>query len=200
MVMTGIGKSMKSHLSWIKHSLFAVVFITLFGVAAVPWNKGVVRPDRDEKAARCALRNIAEAQDRFQALAAVDADGDGIGEYGYFAELADRSSSVDLEYPLLPMRFTDVDENGCVESIGYYFRMYVGSELIPEAPGGGRDAPARDDSAENYWMCYAWPVSKAEGRSKAFSCSKDGIVMQSVDYELRGSKAEPVSGSWTPCK
>lgn len=172
----------------------------MFLVAAVPWNMGGARPNRDESAAVCALRNIAEAQERFQKLAAMDVDGDGVGEYGYFTELADDSSYLDLPFSLLPKRFTDVDENGCVKSIRYYFRMYIGSELIPEAPGGGREEPARDDSAEEYWICYAWPASKTEGSRKAFSCSKDGIVMQSSDYQLTGSDKKPVSGSWTPCK
>jgi hypothetical protein len=172
----------------------------MFLVAAVPWRMGEVRPNRDESAAVQGLRNIAEAQERFKRLAAVDADQDGVGEYGYFTELSDSSADVDLEFPLLPMRFTAVDESGRVKSIRYYYRMCVGSDLVPEPPGGGREGVELDDSAEECWACYAWPVKKAKGCSRAFYCDQDGVVMQSTDYTLTGSNKCPVAGTWTPCR
>jgi hypothetical protein len=148
--MTGIGKLMKSRLSWIKFSLYAVLLLTLFVVAAVPLNMGVLRPNHAESAAVVTLRNIAKAQEQFQALGAKDTDGDGIGEYGSFTELAGGSSSVDLEHPFLSSVFNNVDENGCYKNRYYYFRMFVGCEPVPDAPGSGRDEPACSDEINDF--------------------------------------------------
>ena len=89
------------------------------------------------------------------------------------------------------------DERGRVKSIRYYFRMHVGRDRVPEAPGGGRGGKELDDSAEQCWACYAWPVE--EGSARAFYCDQTGAVMQSADYRLTGSDQCPVAGTWMPC-
>ena len=103
----------------------------------------------NERAVVKALRTIAAAQAQLAASGAIDTDGDGVGEYGFFGELAgtaplriqhpvDGAPALDptgqvLSPPLLPRAFGNVvwDARGenVVRRHGYVFKMF-----LPDAP------------------------------------------------------------------
>jgi type II secretory pathway pseudopilin PulG len=101
----------------------------------------------NERAAIAALRSIASAQAQLASSAAIDTDGDGVGDYGYFGELAGSAplrvwdpvsdapaldaNGLTLDPPILPTDFQDtvLDARGEaeVERRGYRFKMYLPS-------------------------------------------------------------------------
>jgi hypothetical protein len=56
---------------------------------------------------------------------------------------------------------------------------------FPEAAGGGDGGAAAGwnpagggcDPGENYWSCYAWPVSRTNSGNRAFMCNQSGDVL-----------------------
>ncbi len=123
------------------------------------------RVSANENAAIATLRSITAAQCQLQASCAIDTDGDGGGEFGFFGELAgsvplraydpSTESSVFaagpdavLYPPFLASAFGELTEDGLghgvVERQGYYFKIYlpgttVGETIpgLPESATGG---------------------------------------------------------------
>jgi len=99
----------------------------------------------NERAAIAALRSIASAQAQLASSAAIDTDGDGVGDYGYFGELAGSAplriwdpvadapaldgNGRTLDPPILPADFqnTVLDAAGeaQVERAGFIFKMFL---------------------------------------------------------------------------
>ena len=127
------------------------------------------------------LREIAVAQEQFQASAKADEDKDGIGQFGSFGELSGAKSARDNGYmlkPLLPPEFGEAKES-CVDYKGYRFRMFQpteGGQPVAERPGGGYGRHQTDpDLSEAYWCVYAWP---AKGKGRAYFICQDGNVIE----------------------
>src|SRR5262249_55054994 len=87
----------------------------------------------DEAAAIATLRSISSAQAQLQYSGAIDTDGDGSGEYGYFGELCGAVPCRDipgekpfrLEPAVLSKSFAQITPNGNIPRSGYLFRMYL---------------------------------------------------------------------------
>lgn len=164
----------------------------------------------NEFAAIATLRNVWDAQQRCQASGSIDCDGDGVGEYGYFAELAggialrsgaESEEIVRLSPPVLSGAFANVATQsgitgGVVTRSGYLFQMYLpdaSGRGLPEADMGG--APKTDadpDRSESCWGCYAWPSSYRENNRRVFFINQDGDVLVSDNEERRYSGASRV--------
>lgn len=106
----------------------------------------------DEARAIEALRDIAQAQVRFQKGCYLDADLDGNGDYGTFGMLADPDGNRGVP-PLMNPLYT-------TERVGAY---QLNIRLVP---GEGEDAPP-------YWECYAFPP---ENGSRCFFVDVSGVV------------------------
>lgn len=139
--------------------------------------------EANESAAIATLRNLAAAQQRFQASAAVDKDRDGAGEHGYFAELAGRTplrgGTGRLVPPLLPSALGDVEDSRVVRA-GYLFQLYLpdaGARGVPEAPTGGGAGEVDPTEAEVAWCCYAWPQQRGRSGVRAFFVDQTGVVL-----------------------
>jgi len=130
----------------------------------------------NESDAVAQLRSIAEAQQMLQVSCAIDTDGDGTGEFGYFAELAGTAPmrvrdpetgmaalGTDpedlLDPPFLLSVFgqvaPDQTRGGVVEHGGYCFKIYLPDETIggvtpgrPEDPRGGASP---GDVGSDHW-------------------------------------------------
>jgi hypothetical protein len=164
--------------------------MTLAGAGRAAASVVVADPARDriaadEAAAIDALKAIAVAQERFKAEVRVDANRDGVGEYGYLAELA-------LEPPFGIVR------KSCAAYRGYLFEVWLPSAksagaigAIREDTDGGRSADPSPDPVEGArrWCCYAWPLAyDLTGRS-AFFVDQRGQVL-----ECANARREPFSG------
>lgn len=177
--------------------MIVVAIIAIIASIAIP-NLLSARLNANESAAIATLRNVIAAQSQVQAQIAIDVDADGVGEYGYFAELAGTvnlrapaaAPAVTLTPPVLSGALGIVDPiTGCVNKAGYLFLMNIAdnnTQPNPEFPGGGDGgaalgwaaAPGGCDPSENFWNCYAWPVSFGNSGNRCFMSNQSGDVLQ----------------------
>ena len=160
------------------------------------------RTSANESAAISTLRSIVTSQAQVQSSAMVDTDGDGSGEFAYFAELsgtlplrvtalgapAAGVAGVDnLPQPLLPVSFGAVNGASEVLKSGYYFQVWlpaatVGGAIvgIAEDPGGGKlGGPfPNPDNGELFWCAYAWPLQVRRTGNRAFFVNQRGDLLQ----------------------
>jgi len=149
---------------------------------------------KNESAAIATLKNISSAQAQCQASGAIDANGNGSGEYGTFAELTGRDvvrgGDKAINPPVLSTAFRKVD-NGVVVRSGYCFRIWLpGKDGVPigEAPKGGLAVADVDAGrAETTWCLYAWPVEAGVSGQRAFLMDQSGDVLASPNVDGRYS-------------
>jgi len=187
----------------------AVALVGILASAAAP----TPVPNRiaaNEAAAIDALRRIAAAQELFKAAADVETDCDGVGEYGWFAELGGTvpmrvsigcvpaaGSSADILSPPLLRRALGTVTEGCVLYHGYLFQMW-----LPDAGSGGHVHGLREDNSggsqavfpdpvngARLWCCYAWPLDYNHTGKRAFFINQRGAVLQYSNRSLT-----PLSG------
>jgi hypothetical protein len=139
------------------------------------------RIDANESAAIASLKNIDAAQAQVQAMGIIDRNGNGAGEYGFFAELAGKAvirdaegGEIRVDPPCLGKYFGKVDAEGRALRSGYYFKMYLPgprSEFVAE----GQDADA--GQSEVLWCCYAWPSSYGNSAKRVFFINQAGDIL-----------------------
>jgi prepilin-type N-terminal cleavage/methylation domain-containing protein len=180
--------------------MIVVAIIAIIASIAIP-NLLSARLNANESAAVATLKNISSAQAQCQASGVVDANTNGAGEYGYFAELAgalpvrnDEAGGVGTERiapPVLSGAFGNVDGNGRVVRSGYVFQMYLpGAAAVARAEaanGGGSGVSVDAANAETLWMCYAWPSSFGNSGKRAFFCNQAGDVLACKNVTQRYS-------------
>lgn len=169
------------------------------------------RLSANEAAAISSLRSLVTAQAVVQTQGTIDSDGDGVGEDGYFGELAGtatvRTSAGGIPAPgvhkltpsVLSAAFGKVNANGLVSRAGYYFQLWLpgtpaggvtpGVAELPTA-GGADPANMPDAEACSYlWCCYAWPISAGSSGNRAFFVNQRGDLLQ-----CNNSSVPPFSG------
>ena len=177
--------------------MIVVAIIAIIASIAIP-NLLSARLNANESAAIATLRNIIAAQSQVQSQIAIDVDADGVGEYGYCAEMAGTvplrapaaAPVVTLTPPVLSGALGIVDGNGCVNKAGYLFRMAIADNncqpWVEQAGGGDGGAalgwaaiPGGCDNSETFWCAYAWPVSFSNSGNRVFMANQSGDVLQS---------------------
>lgn len=183
-VLRDLGKSV------LRVGLAVGMALALFVWAAIPnfGPGGGPRPP-SESAAIATLKNIASAQAQFRTRGSVDRDGDGIGEYGWFAEMAGGAE------PVLSGAFA-APVDGLVTRSSYHFRMW-----LPTGTGtwahAGQAVPSDRDGAEQHFGVYAWPVDTETGRRVFFVCENgDVLATKNTDWRYGGDNAPPVDAAW----
>lgn len=195
--------------------MIVIAMIAIIMSVAIPRLMSA-RTSANETAAIATLRSIITGQAQIQSSAMVDTEGDGSGEFGYFAELAGALPvrvnvgglpapgvpGVDnLPQPLLPVSFGTVNANREVFKSGYLFQMWlpaatVGGAVVgmAEDPGGGKLAgPFPDsDNGELLWCCYSWPLQATRSGNRAFFVNQGGDVLQTSN---RGGAAYSGTGA-----
>jgi len=183
--------------------MIVVAIIAIIAAIAVP-NLLSSRVAANESNAVSTLRNVVSAQAQFQTLGAIDGDGDGSGEYGWFAELAaapagdlnlrdaNQAAGTTIDPPILGATFQTLN-NSNVNKSGYLFRMYLPDNAgafagQTEAAGGGDAGGTDQDGAEVFWAAYAWPVDPGTTGNRAFFVNQRGELLQTrmnaVQYQL----------------
>ncbi len=194
-----------------------VIVITVIAVIvsiAVP-NLLSSRISANERSAIATLKSIATAQTQVQAFGVIDVNGNGTGEFGYFAELAgsvglrDSSGSPGaklLRPPVLSAAFGNVTNQptmlgGVVTHSGYMFQMFLPHALklgIPEGNTGGvGPSPPDPDQSEALWSCYAWPTVFGSSGSRVFFVHHRGEVLATRNTVQRYSGATTVPRYWS---
>jgi hypothetical protein len=196
---------------WPAGLALAATALALLASAAVP-TQAPNRIAANEAAAIEALRMIAAAQNRLKAAVDVDTDCDGVGEYGYLAELAGTQpmrvcadggkpaagTLADiLNPPLLRGEFGAL-RNSSASYRGYLFVMWLPSQtwggrvsgVLEDYYGGKLGAPFPDPSnGAQMWCCYAWPMRYDHTGKRAFFINQRGEVL-----EYSNRRVHPWSG------
>lgn len=171
----------------------------IVGAADSPAVVGLMgaRKQANESAAIATLKNITSSQAQAQASGFIDRDGDGVGEYAYFAELAGvaeisatGTGPSRITPPVLSSAFGNV-EGGRVMRSGYVFQVFLpgpAASFEAEAPDGGT-VPGRTDAdqSEVLWCCYAWPTDVGNSGDRAFFVHQSGDVLASRNAATRYS-------------
>jgi prepilin-type N-terminal cleavage/methylation domain-containing protein len=176
--------------------MIVVAIIAIIASMAIPKLMSA-RLSANEAAAIATLRTISSSQAQLQSSGAIDADGDGVGEYGYFAELAGTQPmrvsaagapaagniATDLLTPaVLPSAFGTVT-NSVITRSGYIFKMFLPNDLFngiaEDAAGGKAAAPwPNPNNNEITWCCYAWPMDQGNTGNRAFFINQEGDLLQ----------------------
>ena len=194
--------------------MVVVAVIAIISSVAIPRLMSA-RTSANESAAISTLRSIVTSQAQVQSSAMIDTDGDGSGEFGYFAELSATQpvrvsaggapaagvAGVDeLPQPLLPPSFGTVNGASEVLKSGYYFQMWLPAATaggavagIAEDPGGGKlGGPfPNGDNGELLWCAYAWPLQVGGSGNRAFFVNQRGDLLQTMN---RGGAAYSGTG------
>ena len=140
---------------------------------------GLVRAMAAESAVATTLRtDIYAAQVQFQGGTYRDLDGDNVGEYGFFHELAGGSitgDKTDITLKLLP---TEIWNKADPEVNGYRFAVY-----LPDGQGGAYGAEdelpekiaAAGEAGEKHFVIYAW-YTKPSRKHRVFALTELGEV------------------------
>ena len=173
--------------------MIVVAIIAIIASIAIP-NLLSARLSANESAAIATLRNVVSAQSQVQSQGAIDVDTDGIGEHGWFAEMAGALAmrngggpAVVLAPPVLSGSLGNVNAAGDVNKSGYFFRMVLPAAAgapIFEAANGGSPGGESADLCENTWACYAWPVGFSNTGNRAFVVNQSGDVLQTNNQVL----------------
>lgn len=148
------------------------------------------RLNANEAAAIATLKNISSAQAQCQACAVIDANNNGAGEYGFFAELGGGQpvrkdevggvGTVKISPPVLSHAFTRVEAGQVVRS-GYVFQIWLPGkkvQAVAEAGSGGAAGCEIDAAkAEVMWCAYAWPCDAGTSGNRAFFVNQAGDVL-----------------------
>ena len=157
----------------------------------------------NQQSAISTLRSIASAQAAFRSAVEIDTNCDGIGEYGFLAELAGTKpmrvsnncvpaagSPADILDPPLLARSLGLVESSCVEYRGYIFQMWLPgataagtSYSIFEDHWGGAVYPPFPDpiNGSRWWCCFAWPVHFGQTGRRAYFINQRGIVLECLN-------------------
>lgn len=161
---------------------------------------------QNEFAAVATLKNIASAEAQCQASSVIDADNDGTGEYGYFAELSGamsvRGADRKIQPPVLSRAFAQ-PKLGRVHRAGYVFAIFLcdkdGVPLAELALGGAQEG-VDADKTESFWCAYAWPES-AETGVRAFFVNQAGDVLATANEDAAyagDDKVPPPTAAFLP--
>lgn len=189
--------------------MIVVAIIAIIASIAIP-NLLSARKNANESAAIATLKNISSAQSQCQASGVIDANNNGQGEFGYFAELAGgvgvrdntgAASATDfITPPVLSAAFGNVQASRVTRS-GYIFQMYLPGAAgvgVAEAATGGVGGTAPDAAlAEVLWCCYAWPSSFGNSGNRVFFVNQGGDVLGARNNTARysGATSVPVVGA-----
>jgi len=189
--------------------MIVVAIIAIIASIAIP-NLLSARLNANESAAISTLKNISSAQAQCQASGVIDANGNGQGEYGFFAELSGQANvrndqvggvgTTRISPPVLSGAFGKVAGSRVMRS-GYFFQMYLPSAtttfVAEAAAGGGAGVSIDAANAEVLWACYAWPTSFGNSGKRMFFINQAGDVMACANATARysGTTKVPVAGT-----
>jgi len=130
------------------------------------------RVSANEAAAASSLKSgVHPAQIQFQAGSYVDADGNGIGDFGFFPEMSGGPvPGVGIKLALLPPTWNAPTPLAS----GYRFATWVYAGPGAASADANERAAAKAPAEQNF-VAYAWPSDRGQGR-RIFAISAGGTV------------------------
>ena len=188
--------------------MIVVAIIAIIASVAIPKLLSA-RLSANESAAISTLRSLSSSQAQVQSSGAIDSDGDGAGEYGYFAELSGSqpvrisngaglptfgAPGVDNLTPsVMSSAFGAVNATSQVSRSGYLYQVYLPAATVGAATagiaedpttGGKLAAPFPDpDNCEVLWCCYAWPIQVNQTGNRVFFINQEGDLLQMLNRQ-----------------
>jgi len=170
--------------------MIVIAIIAIIASIAIP-NLLSARLSANESSAIATLRNVVSAQSQVQSQGAIDVDVDGIGEHGWFAEMAGTVVMRDalgtgplLNPPVLSASLGNINATGQVNKSGYLYGIYLPDAAGPGAPlsevptVGGSPGGESSDLCETTWIAYGWPATFSNTGNRAFCVNQTGDVLQ----------------------
>ncbi|MGE0190618.1 MAG: prepilin-type N-terminal cleavage/methylation domain-containing protein [Planctomycetota bacterium] len=166
--------------------MIVIAIIAILAAVALP-NLLASRLAANEASALATLRNLVTAQAQFQQRARLDADTDGVGEYGSFTELSGVGPGrmpTTLVPPILGGVFRvlidDAAGFAAINKSGYLFRIW-----LPAAAGvgtcedetGAFAVPVDPQTGEAVWCAYAWPAAYQQSGNRTFFVNQAGDIL-----------------------
>jgi hypothetical protein len=155
----------------------------------------------NETAAIATLRSLLAAQAAFQTKARADDNGNGVGEFGTFAEMSAAvgvRGGTPIAPPVLSTGFREVNASGEIVKHGYQFALYLpdpNGDGLAEVPGGGPPAGIDADLAETTWCCYAWPSVYGNSGRRTFYVSQAGDLVFTDTSVYTAAAGGPLPGA-----
>ncbi len=152
--------------------LIVVAIIAIIAAIAIP-SLLRSRLTSNESSAQGTLKTVSTAQAQLKQNAWVDADADGIGEYGTLGQLAGveecvsgagEGVAINPPYITAVLGVVPADMPAPLKS-GYYYGMYLS------------DNP---NDCETQFVCYSWPQERATTGNKTFVVTQEGTVYFSL--------------------
>ena len=153
--------------------MIVVAIIAIIAAIAIP-NLLRARLAANESSAISALRTVSSAEETFRSAIVLDADTDGLGEYGYLSTMAGLNATINVEPPFID------NQLGTGNKAGYTFLAFIG----PTACAGITGV----DGSEVDYYATAWPISYGRTGNRSFCIDASGVI--------RGSD---VAGVQAPC-
>ncbi len=178
--------------------MIVIAIIAIIAAIAIPQLLRS-RIGANETSAMGTLKAISAGQEQFRTASCVDANTNGIGEYGFLVELAGaqpcRISGISVaNSPYIPSLFNlDISTKS-----GYHFTTFLSATLVTDAANAYGAAvgilPAAAAINEENYICYAWPTTVGRTGNRVFVISPQGTVMQHPNSLV----ANQVSGAVIP--
>lgn len=188
--------------------LIVVAILAIIASIAVP-NLLRSRSAANEAAAIATLKSLVSTQAQIRTMGVIDANRNGTGEHGYFAEMAgsaapriDEAGNVGAA-PVVPLMMPAFGQlaNGAVSRSGYHFRLFLpaagSGSPTGEAPSGGAAGLSIDARlAETQWCAYAWPSTFGISGNRSFFINQVGDILATDNRVQRyNGAAVPVAGN-----
>jgi len=131
-----------------------------------------------ESSAIACLKAISTGQEMFKNAVAVDVNRNGVGEYGFLAELGGSAScrGGGPQYsanPFIPTVLGTVDKSGISVKRGYCFIVYLPTGRGRTTSNNPKDVQA--ETAESAYITYAWPLKKGTTGNREFLIDPQGF-------------------------
>jgi len=172
--------------------MIVIAIIAVIASIAIP-NLLAARLSANESAAIATLRQFISSQIAVQNSRGIDVDRDGIGEFGWLAEMSGALAVRDavgphsgpvFSPPMLAGSLGAIDPNGMVQKAGYVYRMALpgaGGAGLGEAAGGGSPTGEDPDQTELCWVAHAWPLAYANSGRRTFCVTQKGEIVQNMN-------------------
>ncbi|MBK8178506.1 MAG: prepilin-type N-terminal cleavage/methylation domain-containing protein [Planctomycetes bacterium] len=187
--------------------MIVVAIIAIIASVAIPKLLSA-RLSANESAAISTLRSLSSSQAQVQSSGAIDSDGDGAGEYGYFAELAGAqpvrvtvagaaaagvAGTDNLTPSVMSSAFGAVNATSQVSRSGYFYQIWLPAATVGAATAGIAEDPTTggklagpfpdSDNGEVMWCCYAWPIQAAQTGNRVFFVNQEGDLLQMLNRQ-----------------
>jgi prepilin-type N-terminal cleavage/methylation domain-containing protein len=188
--------------------MIVIAIIAIIAAIAIP-NLLAAKHNANETAAIATMRNLASSQAQCGVAGKIDADRDGKGEFGTFAELTgsvgvrsaftpgspatcDFSTKVSpISPPLVSASLANVNAQGYVTKAGYAYCILLPDGTVPagfthevgpvSAIAFGGTGSVGVDASETVWCAYAHPVQLGQSGSRRFFTNQRGEITQSFN-------------------